>query len=217
MKVLYTRNYQRREERESPKPPEVQINNAAIPTQAVPDGYSGTAMLREKEESKLPPSLQEESPSVITDNIQPPPLRTRKFKVKAKITPSLLEQKSTSFEQGDSSSDEEFNYDDEGCNDKSPAANAVFEAETRGCRKKEGEKDCDKKHEKDCDRLQNSVSQTPHHVKKHLFHRTPNRNNDDKRFSLDDLLLGGLILLLLNEGADDGMILIFGYLLFSSF
>ncbi len=53
-------------------------------------------------------------------------------------------------------------------------------------------------------------------VEKHRFKRTPDACLRERSFSLEDLLLGGLILLMLNDGADDDIILIFAFILFSS-
>ena len=145
----------------------------------------------------------------MTENIPPSPLRTRKFKVKAKITPSLLQ---TDFhEQNECCLDESNNFEAEEDIDEADVCKAVPE------KAPPIEDSCEKRPSSDSDNRHKSTLSQRTRGKKHLFHRTPDKDNDDKRFSLEDLLLGGIILLLLNEGADDGMILIFGYLLFSSF
>jgi hypothetical protein len=207
MKVLYTRNYQRREERDIPKPPEAPLNNISVSAENIPEGYSGTAMLREKD-TPIPPLISNEDILMKAESLPPlPPLRTRKFKVRAKISPSLLHPDSC---------------EENGCASENATETQEHKSEAITCDTSSKEapntkEECEKTRQNSFEKLLPKNSKLITHGKKHRFHRTPNRDKEEKRFSLEDLLLGGIILLLLNEGADDGMILIFGYLLFSSF
>lgn len=217
MKILYTRNYQRREERDVPltaptiTAPTVTASSvtAHVSAENVPPGYCGTAILRDKEPTSPQISFTEKAPPTPNEITPPPPLRTRKFKVRPKVSPTLLQDASEN--EAESNTNTDVLSDTSENEDQRLAEKVALEGQTPPPQSCETEATSfAKKHLK-------IGHITRAHRKKHPLHRTPSCENNEKRFTLEDLLLGGIILLLLNEGADDGMILIFGYLLFSSF
>lgn len=269
---MYTRSYPRQEQKKAPPPPVEPFNTSPphkiFTENEIPEGYSGTAILRENESA----SQTHESSAQNTDySAYASPhcdhSRAKKFKVATKITPSLwrsdgngsaTERENSECETSDILSEsnlelkngtpytdclanpdtkkdtdlanncintgkssrenrrDEKRYDENGCDKNECDENKYDEDKSEEnkrdkCISDEGR--CEK--EKHIARSRRRRLWRPS-TEKHCFKRTPGACLRERSFSLEDLLLGGLILLMLNEGADDDMILIFAFLLFSS-
>ena len=235
---MYTRSYQRREDRDSPgvsPPPPSTSPTLSIKSRELPEGYSGTALLREKEPDTVNrqcTSEQSESAQGLIEQVKVPRLRAGKYRVITKVTPSLLSQDlSQPPEHGaqscesvckqDSDFTETHTHDSDLVEQrkKTTVCDDAYEPSSKKGRDCARECDTDTA-AKERANEKPSVRRNGRRLfslKKHRFNDAPPFCKEEKRFSIEDLLLGGLILLLLNEGADDGIILIFGYLLFSSF
>ena len=210
---MYTRSYPKAE---IPKKTEITLPPTPPPelftetvTEKVPEGYCGTALLREKEPEQ---PATEKVTQTISDKAFSPYGRVRKFKVATKVTPSLW---NTESRDPETHTDEEAPCPKE--HDEQLARNTECEqfneAPTRQCCE-EPNTAHDRNDKDNCHR--HDLKKQRFSFKKSSPDRTPNMCLRERSFSIEDLLLGGLILLLLNEGADDDIILILGFLLFSA-
>ncbi len=239
--ILYTRSYPRQENKKEFSPPEQPFNTSpprkVLTENEIPEGYSGTAILRENDNAK---TVREEpcGDAHSTAHISPSraQIHTKKFKVATKITPSLWRDGEDKTDTPVCEKQKEQLYDvlceetvaegrKKGIAYTDYQKNAAFE-DTENCDslRENAENDACKK---ECDEERGNEKERrrsrPHkrsllrlNAETHCFKRTPAVSLRDCSFSLEDLLLGGLILLMLNEGVDDDIILIFGFLLFSS-
>lgn len=209
---MYTRSYPKRESTAFPSEPTLATTPKVIDGESIPEGYCGTAILRENEKSvQDTPKGETESAYFSAPSPSAPSGRARRLKVATKVTPVLWSADTPS----DSTAEEQsvgkaVPCDNRSCRD---SGNETSES-SAGTADETAEKDT----EADCE----SCEKAPRHGKKSNFGAhgrlkcTAKRRLRDRSFSLEDLFLGGLILLLLNEGADDDIILILGFLLFSA-
>ena len=156
---MYTRNYRQTDVRSEVNPTPVQTLNAEADVPEVPLGYSGTALLREREAEVLP-----EEPTCIECEAEREPLRVRRFKMVREPVFRKECDEPCEIEEITAPADECFSNE---CPDitKKPSVGRV-------CLK-------------------------------------------DRTFSIEDMLLSALIVLLINEGADDMTIILLGFLLIS--
>lgn len=152
---MYTRNYRQTDVRSEVSAEPSQILNAEVDIPEVPLGYSGTALLREREPEVLP-----EEPACEACEAPREPLRVRRYKM-------VREPK---------------------CNEK--------------CEKVEFSAPADESFSNEC----LDITKNPPVGRVCL---------KDRAFSIEDMLLAALIVLLINEGADDMTIILLGFLLIS--
>ena len=212
---MYTRSYPKNE---PPKKPEIVLQTEPVQEilseKAIPEGYCGTAILREKEPLRSVKEA-ENAPCAAAETSHRPYGRVRKFKVTTKVTPTLWHPEN---EVTEAPSEETLcqNENTECCKEHMDFKGSdtggvnIGNSSAKQCYEEKNDEDRPRSKEKNHRRgikLSNDG--------KHRFSLTEKVRLKDRSFSLEDLLLGGLILLLLNEGADDDIILIFGFLLFS--
>ncbi len=238
---MYTRSYPRQENKKAVSPRAEQFNapppQRILTESEIPEGYSGTAILREKdsadkvcdehcgEELSATPSARERSP-----------MHAKKFKVTTKVTPALWRDGVDKADTRTCENQNEGLYDslsEEALSEASKTGNVYaaciknsdFE-DAKGCEgsfENDGPDACKTEREENrCNEKERGKRRAYRrnllrsNTEKHCFKRTLAPGLRERSFSLEDLLLGGLILLMLNEGAEDDIILIFGFLLFSS-
>lgn len=173
----------------------------------IPAGYCGTAILRKREKDEQE-STAKESFSLADEVIRHAPSKARRFKVATKITPSLWSEKKMANDINNEIKEETE------CSESTDPSSFNIETNTECCT---NDAFSENEHEEKapCKKLGIKRRSRRKGDDKNLLKFTPVPHLRDRSFSLEDLLLGGLILLLLNEGADDDIILIFGFLLFS--
>lgn len=209
---MYTRSYPKRESTAlSPEPP-LAPTPKVIDGESIPEGYCGTAILRESEKS-VQDTQKGEAESVYS-SVPPPSAptgRARRLKVATKVTPGLW---SADTPNGSTAAEQSIGKtepcDNRSCRDAGDEASESSVSTDGKAAEEETENGCE------------PCKKAPPHGKKSNFGAhgrlkcIEKRRLRDRSFSLEDLFLGGLILLLLNEGADDDIILILGFLLFSA-
>lgn len=235
---MYTRSYPRQDQKKNLSPPKEVLDIAPpqriLTENEIPQGYSGTAVLRE---NNAPASSQREATQSTATPVYNSPdnaqIHARKFKVATKTSPLLWHSTAEKTNISDYDNRENENYDV--LSEISSELNSSG-AHTGSFVNSEHEKntdlvnDCINKEEcyRESNLDENRCDKAKTHprprrrklwrpsVEKHCFKRTHDACLRERSFSLEDLLLGGLILLMLNDGADDDIILIFAFLLFSS-
>lgn len=209
---MYTRSYPKQENTRVPPPPPEETPLAptrqTLSEESIPAGYCGTAILREREPEEAPRGEARNTTGISAPKYSVS--RARRLKVSTKVTPSLWEPEADAKE-----SVPPENAETEA--PRAPKERDAFRTETRPqC---DGDAPFSEKAETQNTRThgrrehRRNAARTP---EKKCFDVTHAERLRDRSFSLEDLLLGGLILLLLNEGADDDMILILGFILFSA-
>ena len=229
---MYTRSYPRQEQRKEPPPNESIFTSAparrVLSENDIPKGYSGTAILRESEpplqavNTPLPPVQEHSAPPRDA-----PITRVRRLKTATKISPSLLHRPVATESEPECETEKQ-------CDADCPVALSECDRQRQESREKEycdGER-CKNEESAECEDSCECNEKKPYHGAhsqtsiRHIKRARRLRKKEDKcmrgeglrdrTFSLEDLLLGGLILLMLNEGADDDVILMLGFLLFSA-
>ena len=221
---LYTRSYPRQEpKKESPSidntlniaPPHRVLSESEIPK-----GYSGTAILRESDGEQTHTEKAEGFPKAPEVVSSAPQIRMRRLKTATKIPPSLLRAVADGSDADCESNERPCHSDTEdsvcSCDEPSDALHRCAEASPTSAPDRSetgGAHSCRDKRTYRCvkRRKPSATLGDDRHAR-----RSPVGKLRDRSFSLEDLLLGGLILLLLNEGADDDIILMLGFLLFSA-
>ena len=233
---MYTRSYHKDEKikKITSTPEEFNFGSSQVMNEEdIPEGYSGMAVLREKEvtvqnSGSIDNNTCGTVDNIVSDNFEATSKQqrpVRRFKVATKYPSDLWSAEKNNLNENppsccESKTEKECpeicpnpTHIEENCNDQ-------YQDNSFECKDLPKEKHLKKTHS-------NSFFKRSHIFKEHktgsskkdtresTFFKKPSLCLKERSFSIEDLLLGGLILLLLNEGADDDVILIFGFLLFS--